>query len=158
MAKLILTDIASGFASTTAINDNYALIEAAVENTLSRDGTTPNQMGADFDMNSNDILNLPNAVDMTSPVPLGQLSGLLQGIYDGNIIKLREVHTATAGQTVFNLSGLTYVPASNNLSIYINGIKQRVTSSYLETDNNTITFTETVPVTAVVEFIVNDDI
>lgn len=58
MAKLTLTDITSGYASTTAINANNAAIEAALENTLSRDGTSPNTMSADLDMNGNDILNV----------------------------------------------------------------------------------------------------
>lgn len=58
MAKLTLNDITAGYASATLYNDNNALIEAALENTLSRDGTTPNTMSADFDMNSNDINNV----------------------------------------------------------------------------------------------------
>jgi hypothetical protein len=109
-------------------------------------------------MDSNNIINLADGVNNTDAVNLRQVNGLIQGANDGNIVKLREVATATAGQTVFNLSGLTYTPASNNLSVYIQGIKQRLTSAYVETDNNTITFTAAVPITAVVEFIVNDDI
>lgn len=62
MAKLTLTDVASGYASTTAVNANNALIEAAFENTLSRDGTSPNQMGANLDMNGYLILNQANPV------------------------------------------------------------------------------------------------
>lgn len=57
MAKLTLTDLTSGFGSITTMNANHDLIEAALENTLSRDGTSPNSMSADFDLNSNDILN-----------------------------------------------------------------------------------------------------
>lgn len=58
MAKLILNDVITGFASTTATNINNGLIETALENTLSRDGTSPNQMQADLDMNGNRILNV----------------------------------------------------------------------------------------------------
>lgn len=58
MAKLTLTDVSSGYASTTLVNANNALIEAAFENTLSRDGTSPNAMEANLDMNSNNIVNL----------------------------------------------------------------------------------------------------
>lgn len=57
MAKLTLNDI-TGISAATLINANSALIEAALENTLSRDGTTPNEMGADLDMNSYDINNV----------------------------------------------------------------------------------------------------
>lgn len=57
MSKLVLTDITSGYASTTATNANNTLIETALENTLSRDGTSPNQMLSDLDMNGHRILN-----------------------------------------------------------------------------------------------------
>jgi hypothetical protein len=158
MAKLTLNTLGSRYGSIDALNDNSDLVEAALENTLSRDGTGPNNMESDLDMDSNRIINLADGINNVDAVNVKQVNGLLQGIYSGNIVKLREIATATAGQTVFNLSGLTYTPASNNLSIFINGIKQRLTSAYVETDNNTITFTAAVPVTAVVEFIVNDDI
>lgn len=64
MAKLVLNDVTSGYASTTLVNANNAAIEAALENTLSRDGTGPNQMGAALDMNGNLILNQGNPVTM----------------------------------------------------------------------------------------------
>jgi len=53
-----LTDVSSGFLSASTINNNNAEIETAFDNTLSRDGSSPNQMEADLDMNSNDILNV----------------------------------------------------------------------------------------------------
>ena len=62
MAKLVLNDITSGYASITALNHNFALIETALENTLSRDGTTPNSMSADLDMNGHGILNVTSLV------------------------------------------------------------------------------------------------
>lgn len=62
MAKLDLSDIASGFATTTLINANNARTEVAVENTLSRDGTGPNQMESSLDMNGNLILNQANPI------------------------------------------------------------------------------------------------
>ncbi len=62
MAKLTLNDITSGYASITALNNNFALIENAFENTLSRDGTTPNTMSADLDMGGNGILNVTSLV------------------------------------------------------------------------------------------------
>jgi hypothetical protein len=63
MAKLTLTDIAAGYALIATINANNAAIETALENTLSRDGTAPNTMSADLDMNSQQITNL---IDPTS--------------------------------------------------------------------------------------------
>lgn len=57
MAKLTLTNVTSGHATTNQINANNDLVEAALENTVSRDGTTPNAMNAELDMNSNKIIN-----------------------------------------------------------------------------------------------------
>jgi hypothetical protein len=62
MAKLTLTDVSNITGNETSaastINNNSDAIETALENTLSRDGTSPNQMEADLDMNGNDILNV----------------------------------------------------------------------------------------------------
>lgn len=60
MAKLTLNNIEAGYLSNTAYNENNAAIVAALENTLSRDGAIPNQMLANLDMNSKDILNVNN--------------------------------------------------------------------------------------------------
>lgn len=60
-SKITLTDLANLQNETTAvnaINNNNADITTAFNNTLSRDGTSPNQMSASLDMNSNRILNL----------------------------------------------------------------------------------------------------
>ncbi|TXH41973.1 MAG: hypothetical protein E6Q97_36605 [Desulfurellales bacterium] len=58
MAKLTLTDVASGYSAATTVNANNERIETALENTLSRDGTSPNGMNANIDMNSNRVVNL----------------------------------------------------------------------------------------------------
>ena len=68
MAKLTLNDVVAGYKATTAINANSAATEAAMENTLSRDGTSPNTMTADLDMNGNAILNSSNILDAVSAV------------------------------------------------------------------------------------------
>lgn len=62
MPKLILQDVSNPLVNPisfqTAINNNNQLIEEAIENTLSRNGKTPNQMTSDLDMNNQDIINL----------------------------------------------------------------------------------------------------
>lgn len=60
MAKLTLIDLGTTLSpsAATVINNNGTLIEAALEKTLSRDGTTPNQMESDIDLNNNDLLNV----------------------------------------------------------------------------------------------------
>jgi hypothetical protein len=71
MAKLTLSDIANlenEVSVVATINANSALIETALENTLSRDGTSPNTMGASLDMNNSRIFNLPEPIDNTEPL------------------------------------------------------------------------------------------
>ena len=52
-----LTDVTSGYASADIVNNNNNSIEESFENTLSLDGSSPNAMNADLDLNSNDVLN-----------------------------------------------------------------------------------------------------
>lgn len=62
MAKLTLSDVSNILGNPTSaaatINANNTLIETALENTLSRNGTIPNTMTADLDLNNNDILDV----------------------------------------------------------------------------------------------------
>lgn len=73
MTKLIqssLASLANQPTAITTINNNAAAASAAMENTLSRDGTAPNQMGAPLDMNSHQIINLPAPSSLDSPARL----------------------------------------------------------------------------------------
>src|SRR5258708_19853002 len=59
--KITLTQLANVQTTTTGItqiNSNFSTIQTAFDNTLSRDGTSPNQMGTNLDMNSNRVINL----------------------------------------------------------------------------------------------------
>lgn len=74
MSKLTLSDLGDVDSYTTTlanINTNNAAIEAAFDNTLSRDGSTPNTMLADIDLNSNHIINLADPLTDSEPVTLG---------------------------------------------------------------------------------------
>lgn len=55
--KPTITTITSGYASNTQLNANFEALRAAFDNTISRDGSTPNTMSADLDLNGNDIIN-----------------------------------------------------------------------------------------------------
>jgi len=55
-----LISIVTGYFSSTQLNSNFTAIADEFDNTLSRDGTAPNTMEADFDLNSNDLLNGAN--------------------------------------------------------------------------------------------------
>lgn len=84
MAKLSLTDLASTNAASlvAVINANNALIETAIENTLSRDGTTPNSMEDTLDMNNERIVNLPEPVSATEPIRKGEWDPYLEAMDD----------------------------------------------------------------------------
>lgn len=56
--KPILSDVTNLLTMAATLNANSDLIETAFENTLSRDGSTPNAMGADLDINNFDLLNV----------------------------------------------------------------------------------------------------
>ena len=61
MAKRpVITPVSVGAASQ-AINENLNRIAQAFDEVVSRDGSTPNQMAGDLDMNSNDLLNIKQA-------------------------------------------------------------------------------------------------
>lgn len=98
MAKLTLDPIGSFTqAAVTTINTNMDRIEAAVEKTLSRDGTIPNQMEADLDMNNQNIINAAqvsvdqlfiDGLELTTegiigpegpPGPPGQIQSIVEG-------------------------------------------------------------------------------
>lgn len=67
-------------------------------------------------------------------------------------VGFEEFQTATAGQTVFNLTTMTYAAGANNLQVFVDGVNQYEGLSYVETDNNTVTFTQGLHVGAVVKF------
>ena len=71
----------------------------------------------------------------------------------GYVIVAEEVHTATSGQTLFNLSTVTYTPGARNLHVYIDGVNQYVSSAYAETSSSSVTFTEGLTVGAQVKFL-----
>jgi hypothetical protein len=149
MAKLTLNAIGSRYGSIDALNDNSDLIETAFENTLSRDGTGPNNMESDLDMDSNDIINVANLSVASlrvngQPVSPGSIN------YTGQV---KETQTATSGQTVFNLSTVSYAPLTNNLSVYVDGVYQNPTT-YTENNSTRITFDAGVHTGAVVDFVV----
>ena len=156
MAKLSLTPIGSRYGSIDALNANFDAIEAAIENTFSLDGTTPNTIDSNIDLDSNRIINLGNAVNNSDAVTLQQVSNLIDSASSGLIVSLKQFITATAGQTVFNLTSFTYFPGGNNLSVYIDGVRQYVGLSYTETNSSRVTFTGGLTVGSVVEFVSNE--
>lgn len=96
-----LVNLQNENSAVNAINNNNAKITTAFDNTLSRDGTAPNQMGASLDMNSNRILNLPQPLNSAEPVTYGQFNSAVIG--KGNVPV-----GGTTGQILSKNSNLDY--------------------------------------------------
>jgi hypothetical protein len=75
-----------------------------------------------------------------------------------SFVSVDEVQYATAGQTVFTLTTITYVPGTNNLTVFVDGVNQYRGIAYQETNSTTVTFTEGLHVGAEVKFTTVRDI
>ncbi len=147
MAKLSLVDLtslANAGSAVNTLNENFAAIEAALENTVSRDGTTPNEMLADLDMNSNSLLNVADPVAETDGVNLRSIRPLVadavsdiveEALTAGHVV---EKYTATASQTTFPLGGSPV--ALSNTYVFVDGLAQVPGEDYTLVDGDTIEF------------------
>lgn len=79
MSKVTLATITSGYIPVVQINTNFSALRTAIENTLSRDGTSPNTMGADIDLNSHRIINLAAPINANDAVRYTDLTSLVFG-------------------------------------------------------------------------------
>lgn len=105
MAKCTLTDESSGYQTTAQRNANYAAIEAAFDLTLFRDGTSPNGMLANLDMNSKRIINIGAPEDNSDAVRYIDLinsvanPSIWQGstLFVDNIVQMKALTGLTTG-------------------------------------------------------------
>jgi hypothetical protein len=75
--------------------------------------------------------------------------------YASNIqtyVGFEEIQYATAGQTVFNLTTMSYAPGGNNLMVFVDGVNQYEGLSYTETNSTRVTFSQGLHQGAVVKF------
>lgn len=157
MAKIVLPEITSGYLATDKLNEAFGLIETAFENTLSRDGTTPNQLEADLDLNGYALLN--SASESTDPnrvLTYTEMVEYVSSVSGGIVSQSIETQIAAGGQTIFNLTTLEYNAGSNSLAVYVNGIRQFTPTDYAETDSDTVTFVSGVTGGSEVMFVVNE--
>lgn len=72
-----------------------------------------------------------------------------------NFTNDQEIQVATAGQTVFTLTTMAYLPGTHSLSVFVDGVNQYgpgASYAYEETDSTTVTFTSGLHVGAEVKF------
>ena len=103
-----LGQISSPVFTVSQLNEAYAKIDNAFDNTLSRDGSTPNTMQADLDMNSNDVLNAGVLYGTTVNVDEAYIGGKL---FTGTLTWRSDWLTATSYQEndLVKINGNVYV-------------------------------------------------
>lgn len=83
--KPTVTTLQSGFNSTETLNANFEALLDSFENTLSLDGSTPNAMEADLDLNGNSILGA-SVIGTSSLVVNGKLISVSNDpVFDGTV-------------------------------------------------------------------------
>lgn len=140
--KPTLTSVSSGFTSQATLNDNFNALRDAFDNTLSRDGSTPNQMEADLDLNSNDILNASD-VEVTGVLTVQgvDINDLLNGVGPGTVFNTTNRFSGDNSTTDFVL---TKNPVSrSNTQVYIDGVYQQ--KDTYSVSGTTLSFTEAPP-------------
>ncbi len=88
-----------------------------MDNTLSRDGTAPNQMNTPLDMNSKKIINLVDATTDQEPVTFGQFNNTISALNSGAVVAASYV-TTTPSST---LTQERILSAGNNISVIDSG-------------------------------------
>lgn len=119
--KLTLSTIGSRYASVAALNANFDAIVQAIENTISRDGTSPNSMSGNLDMNSNRILNLPAPTSDNEPITRAYLGVLDNNAYDASVAAAASAEdaadsAAAAAASAASLDTTNLLNKNNNLS------------------------------------------
>jgi hypothetical protein len=107
--KVTFAPVSTFTNDTTAVtqtNANYVLMQNAIDNTISRDGTTPNQMNSNIDMNNNQVINLAPPTGLSSAVRLQDLVPNLN-VTVIEIIPVVDHGTVNSGTVTFNLQAST---------------------------------------------------
>lgn len=113
----LLTNLDNQVSAVATINLNLTRISTALEQTLSRDGTVPNEMNTDLDMNDHRIYNLPEPVGGTEPLrrkDADEILGLVDE-FQAVIDATKGVLDAYADLQATYLGDHTTLPVTDNL-------------------------------------------
>ena len=140
-----ITTIASGYYSRQALNTNFENLQDGFDNTLSLDGSTPNSMGADFDLNNNDLLN-GRDVAVQSLTIAGQIVNPT-GVTASGASVVTDQFTGNGSTTTFTLS---YAPQiKDHTGVYIDGVYQNKAGYSVTT--TALTFDTAPPLNSAIE-------
>ena len=106
MPKVTLNPIGSRYGSIDALNDNFDTVETAFDNTLSRDGTGPNFMLTNIDMNGYQVINVSavkgtNGIDYVTQLQTdyNTYSAAMTTIYNNYLSVTQKVTVSTSSPT-----------------------------------------------------------
>lgn len=117
-----LENLESQTTAVQAINQNFDLLVDAIENTVSRDGTTPNELTANLDMNGHRLINLPSPQSSSEPARWADISALtLTGYAVPSITGNAGKRLSTDGTSLlWSTGGSGDLLSTNNLSDVVN--------------------------------------
>lgn len=142
-----ITTIASGYYSRQALNTNFENLQAGFDNTLSLDGSTPNAMGADLDVNGNNILNA-GQID-TDTLLIGGVAVSPSGDVNFETTYLTASYIGDGSTVAYSLTANPQT--ENNVNVYVDGVYQNKDTFALS--GTTITFSEAPPLNAAIEIV-----
>ena len=142
-----ITTIASGYYSRQALNNNFENLQAGFDNTLSLDGSTPNAMGADLDVNGNNILNA-GQID-TDTLLIGGVAVSPSGNISFETTYLTASYVGDGSTVAYSLTANPQT--ENNVNVYVDGVYQNKNTFALS--GTTVTFSEAPPLNAAIEIV-----
>lgn len=169
-------DVGSGFMSQTILNNELDKIRLALIDTINREGVVPNDMNADFDMGTNQVLNVEEGVAGTDGVNLNQVNQIAQAVATttfnnligqgeptstGDPITINFIEVVgsqgTMTRTVYDLNDLSsgLINQFTGLTVFIDGVFQEP-STYVVSDTTTVTFSESLENSTQLMFIYGD--
>ncbi len=170
------TFLLSGFASQSDLNQEFTDVQTGLVDSVSRSGVLPNEMEADFDMGTNQILNVEEGALGTDGVNLNQVQTIATNVSTtivNNLIGGGEQSTTgdpitinfievvgsqgTMTRTVFDLNALSsgLIEQFTGLTVFINGVIQQP-STYVVSDVTTVTFSQSLENSTDLLFIYGD--
>lgn len=130
--------------ATEQINSNFLALQEAIENTLSRDGTGPNYMDADLDMNSYRIINSSDPVEDNDIVNLKYVEERIGGAVEASKTAVSAASQAASSAQSALVSSTNAINTLRNAEEQLNNTITYVDSAKVEINNTKNTAINTI--------------